>query len=74
MGCPGPRSVAPWAGRSEVGQGYASFKNTWTLSELDVAWMGLIADQQPALAHVPKTAEKARTWVAPGSAGKKQAS
>ena len=35
--------------------------------------MGLIADGQPALAHVPKTAEKARTWVAPRSAGKKQA-
>ena len=34
----------------------AAFKDTWTLSDLDVAWMGLIADEQPATAHVPKTA------------------
>ena len=27
----------------------AAFKDTWTLSDLDVAWMGLIADEQPAL-------------------------
>ena len=27
----------------------AAFKDTWTLSELDVAWMGLIADEQPAM-------------------------
>ena len=33
----------------------AAFKDTWTLSDLDVAWMGLIADEQPALAHVVKT-------------------
>ena len=33
----------------------AAFKDTWTLSDLDVAWMGLIADEQPALAHVIKT-------------------
>ncbi len=26
----------------------AAFKDTWTLSDLDVAWMGLIADEQPA--------------------------
>ena len=38
-----------------------------------MAWMGLIADEQSALAHVPKTAEEARTWVVPRSAGKKQA-
>ena len=38
-----------------------------------MAWLGLIADEQPALAHDLKTAEKARTWVAPRSAGKKQA-
>ena len=56
MGCPGPRSAAPWAGRSEVGQGDAIFKNTWTLSEQDVAWMGLIADEQRAMAYVPKIA------------------
>lgn len=27
----------------------AAFKDTWTLSDLDVAWMGLIADQHPAV-------------------------
>ncbi len=32
----------------------ASFKDTWTLSDLDVAWMGLIADEQPAVAHTLK--------------------
>ena len=26
----------------------AAFKDTWTLSDLDIAWMGLIADEQPA--------------------------
>ena len=30
----------------------AAFKDTWTLSDLDVAWMGLIADEHPAIAHV----------------------
>ena len=34
----------------------AAFKDTWTLSDLDVAWMGLIADENPALAHVLKAA------------------
>ena len=29
----------------------AAFKDTWTLSDLDVAWMGLIADEHPALAY-----------------------
>ena len=33
----------------------AAFKDTCTLADLDVAWMGLIADKQPALAHVIKT-------------------
>ena len=33
----------------------AAFKDTWTLSDLDVAWMGLIADERPAMAHVVKT-------------------
>ena len=32
--------------------------------------MGLITDEQSAMAHVLKTAGKARTWVAPGSAEK----
>ncbi len=30
----------------------AAFKDTWTLSDLDVAWMGLIADEQPAIANL----------------------
>ncbi len=34
----------------------AAFKDTWTLSDLDVAWLGLIADEQPATVHVLKTA------------------
>ena len=27
----------------------AAFKDTWTLSDLDIAWMGLIADEHPAI-------------------------
>ena len=72
MGWPGPRSAAPWAGRNEVGEGDASIKNTWTLSELDVAWKGMTANGQPAMAHVLRTSGEARTWVAPGSAEKRQ--
>lgn len=34
----------------------AAFKDTWTLSDLDVAWMGLIADEKPALAYTLKAA------------------
>ena len=34
----------------------AAFKDTWTLSDLDVAWMGLIADEQPAVANLLQTA------------------
>ena len=34
----------------------AAFKDTWTLSDLDVAWMGLIADEQPAIASLLSTA------------------
>ena len=30
----------------------AAFKDTWTLSDLDVGWMGLIADEQPAVYSV----------------------
>ena len=33
----------------------AAFKDTWTLSDLDVAWMGLIADEQPAIYKVLDT-------------------
>ena len=35
----------------------AVFKDTWTLSDLDVAWMGLIADEQPAIANLLHTAK-----------------
>ncbi len=34
----------------------AAFKDTWTLDDLDVAWMGLIADEQPAIANLLHTA------------------
>ena len=35
----------------------AAFKDTWTLSDLDVAWMGLIADEQPGVANLLHTAK-----------------
>ena len=38
-----------------AGAGTAS-KDTWTLSDLDVAWMGLIADRHPAIYKVLDTA------------------
>ena len=34
----------------------AAFKDTWALSDLDVAWMGLIADEQPAIYKLLETA------------------
>ena len=34
----------------------AAFKDTWTLSDLDVAWMGLVADEQPAVYQVLQAA------------------
>ena len=34
----------------------AAFKDTWTLSDLDVAWMGLIADEHPAMYRALETA------------------
>ena len=34
----------------------AAFKDTWSLSDVDVAWMGLIADEQPAIANLLHTA------------------
>ena len=34
----------------------AAFKDTWTLSDLDVVWMGLIADEQPAMYKVLEAA------------------
>ena len=33
----------------------AAFKDAWTLSDLDVAWMGLIADEQPAVSYLLDT-------------------
>ena len=33
----------------------AAFKDTWTLDDLDVAWMGLIADTHPAVANLLHT-------------------
>ena len=38
------RNYAAPVGSAAAG---AAFKDTWTLSDLDVAWMGLIADEQP---------------------------
>ena len=35
----------------------AAFKDTWTFSDLDVAWMGLIADEHPAMYQVLQAAE-----------------
>ena len=37
----------------------AAFKDTWTLSDLDGAWMGLIADEQPAMYQVLQAARAA---------------
>ena len=37
------RSYAAPVGSAAAG---AAFKDTWTLSDLDVAWMGLIADER----------------------------
>ena len=34
----------------------AAFKDTWTLSDLDLAWIGLIADQHPAMHQVIESA------------------
>ncbi len=34
----------------------AAFKDTWTLSDLDVAWMGMIADEHPAIYKTIETA------------------
>ena len=33
----------------------AAFKDAWTLSDLDVAWTGLIADEHPAIAYLLDT-------------------
>ncbi len=34
----------------------AAFKDTWSLSDLDVAWMGLVADEEPEVADLLETA------------------
>ncbi len=34
----------------------AAFKDAWTLSDLDVAWMGLIADEQPGIYRIIEAA------------------
>ena len=36
----------------------AAFKDTWTLSDLDLAWMGLIADEYPPLAYMLDAARR----------------
>ena len=43
------RNYAAPVGSTAAG---AAFKHTWTLSDLDVAWMGLIADERPAMYKV----------------------
>ena len=43
------RNYAAPVGSAAAG---AAFKDTWTLSDLDVAWMGLIADEQPGIYRV----------------------
>ena len=48
------RNYAAPVGSAAAG---AACKDTWTLSDLDVAWMGLIADEQPAVCQVVQTAE-----------------
>ena len=47
------RNYAAPVGSAAAG---AAFKDTWTLSDLDVAWMGLIADEQPGMYQVLQTA------------------
>ena len=47
------RNYAAPVGSAAAG---AAFKGTWTLSDLDVAWMDLIADGQPAMYQVLQTA------------------
>ena len=51
------RNYAAPVGSAAAG---AAFKDTWTLSDLDVAWMGLIADEQPAMYQVLHAAELTR--------------
>ena len=39
----------------------AAFKDTWTLSDLDVAWTGYIADEHPAVAYLLSSAGMAHS-------------
>ena len=36
----------------------AAFKDTWTLSDLDVAWMGLLSEEHPAIASLLEVARQ----------------
>ena len=47
------RNYAAPVGSAAAG---TAFKDTWALSDLDVAWMGLIADEQPAMYQVLQAA------------------
>ena len=47
------RNYAAPVGSAAAG---AAFKDTWTLSDLDVAWMGLVADEHPAMYQILQTA------------------
>ncbi len=47
------RNYAAPVGSAAAG---AAFKDTWTLSDLDTAWMGLIADEQPVMYQVLQAA------------------
>ena len=49
------KSYAAPVGSKEAG---IAFKDTWTLSDLDVAWMGLLADEHPAIAALLDTARQ----------------
>ena len=55
--CDGPfnsnRNYAAPIGSKAAG---AAFKDTWTLDDLNIAWMGLIADEQPAMYQVLQAA------------------
>ena len=47
------RNYAALVGSAAAG---AAFKDIWTLSDLDGAWMRLIADEQPAMYHMLQAA------------------
>ena len=47
------RNYAAPVGSTAAG---AAFADTWTLSNLDVVWMGLIADERPAMYKVREAA------------------